>query len=477
MSDELSAVEKVVEEVLIDLMTERVMSMSTGVQASSTRGLPASPSTARGAGPSRPSDEKRTKHRDDLANAKLIPTILPTYIPPLSGAVNRDSVPRDFEYTLVTAYLPKGIRAVRADQDKIAALKFSDFNLGDRKVYNMLTPHKYLTRTKGKNSKIIPQSWTMNLAQSTLLNVMKIPHFGRHQEVNACVKLLLSCYHGGYLWLNHRITVDPTLINQITGLSMQGPDPQEFYPRKSMDRALAQKIKDTYGDVEKGTRGYKVASIQSGTVCLTCQLIAGKLVRKNRPTQVTGFVVDLAGKCAEGLQMNWAKYLVNQLELDCREAQDQGYEFHFSWLLILIDFISWEMPEGTTFPDIEPFEPLAAKFSTLWYSSDMNKQWQSNVVFHTYYNQLKIAIQSEPRMTPNTLHRFRPLMKFNADRHFIYITARADEHKQQLQSYYKLTEEDLEEITKDWSVDLLIPADPAEISDIDSPETAGYTQT
>jgi hypothetical protein len=161
-------------------------------------------------------------------------------------------VPREFEYALVTAYLPKGIRAVHADQEKIAALKFSDFNLGDRKVYNMLAPHKYLTRTKGKNSKIVPQSWTMNLAQSTLLNVMKIPHFGRHQEVNACVKLLLSCYHGRYLWLNHRITVDPTLINRITGLSMQGPDPQDFYPGKSMDRALAQRIKDTYGDVEKG---------------------------------------------------------------------------------------------------------------------------------------------------------------------------------------------------------------------------------
>jgi hypothetical protein len=26
---------------------------------------------------------------------------------------------------------------------------------------------------------------------------------------------------------------------------------------------------------------------------------------------VTGFVVDLAGKCVEGLHMNWAKYLVN----------------------------------------------------------------------------------------------------------------------------------------------------------------------
>jgi hypothetical protein len=33
---------------------------------------------------------------------------------------------------------------------------------------------------------------------------------------------------------------------------MQGPDPQDFYPRKAIDRALAQKIKDTYDDVEKG---------------------------------------------------------------------------------------------------------------------------------------------------------------------------------------------------------------------------------
>ena len=139
--------------------------------------------------------------------------------------VSRESVPRDFEYTMVTVYLPKGICAVHAQQDNITALTFNDFNLGDRKNYSMLAPYNYLTRTKGKNLKIIPQSWTMNLAQSTLLNFMKIPHFGRHQEVNTCVKLLLSCYHGGYLWIDHRIIVDPTLIHRIVGMSMQGPDP------------------------------------------------------------------------------------------------------------------------------------------------------------------------------------------------------------------------------------------------------------
>jgi hypothetical protein len=77
------------------------------------------------------------------------------------------------------------------------------------------------------------------------------------------------------------------------------------------------------------------------------------------------------------------------------------------------------MPEGATFLNIDPFELLATKFATLWYSSDMNKQWQSNVVFHTYYLHLKRSIEAEPHMNPNTLQIFPPLMKFNADRYFI----------------------------------------------------------
>jgi hypothetical protein len=256
---------------------------------------------------------------------------------------------------------------------QIPSLKNNDFNLGDRKNYAMLAPHRYLMKMTGKKARIVSQPWIKELAQSMILNVMKIPHFGRHQEVNACVKLLLSCYHGGYLWLDRHITVDPTLIHLITGLSMQGPDPQQFYPGKASDRSLAQRIKEAYNEVEKGKRGYKVASIQDGTVHLACQLIAGKLVRKNHPTQVTGFMVDLTGKCMEGMQMNWVSYLINELEKDCREAQDQGYEFHFSWLLVLITFVAWKMPEGATFPEIEPSEPLATRFSTLWYTNDMSK--------------------------------------------------------------------------------------------------------
>jgi hypothetical protein len=160
MSEALSTAEKFVEEVLIDLMTKKSMSKYKGIQTSSTKIVQASPSIAHGVGPSH---ERKTKHKGDLVNAKMISSILPAYLPPLSGTINRDSLPRDFEYELVTMYLLKGIHAVCADQDKITTLKFIDFNLDDRKVYNMLTPHKYLTKTKGRNSNIVPQSWTMNL--------------------------------------------------------------------------------------------------------------------------------------------------------------------------------------------------------------------------------------------------------------------------------------------------------------------------
>jgi hypothetical protein len=53
--------------------------------------------------------------------------------------------------------------------------------------------------------------------------------------------------------------------------------------------------------------------------------------------------------------------------------------------MILIAFITWEIPEGVTFPEIEPSKPLAMKFTMLCYSNDMEKQRQSNAVFHTYY--------------------------------------------------------------------------------------------
>jgi hypothetical protein len=70
-------------------------------------------------------------------------------------------------------------------------------------------------------------------------------------------------------------------------------------------------------------------------------------------------------------------------------------------------------------------------------------------------------------MTQNTLHRFKPIAKFYVDKNFIYIIVHKDETKEDLQSYYKLTDEDMEEITKEWPNEFLIPVKQMDLSNPD----------
>ena len=103
-------------------------------------------------------------HHGDMENAKNISSILPYYIPPLAQAVNCDNIPWEFEYTLITVYIPKGIRVVGSQLGQIPLLKNNDFNLGDRKNYASLTPHIYLTKTIGKKPHLVSQPWIKELA-------------------------------------------------------------------------------------------------------------------------------------------------------------------------------------------------------------------------------------------------------------------------------------------------------------------------
>jgi hypothetical protein len=92
--------------------------------------------------------------------------------------VNCDNIPWEFKYTLITVYIPKGIRIVGSQLGQISLLKNNEFNLGDRNKYTMLAHHIYLVKTTGKKPHTISQPWVKEMVQSIILNVMKIPHFG-----------------------------------------------------------------------------------------------------------------------------------------------------------------------------------------------------------------------------------------------------------------------------------------------------------
>jgi hypothetical protein len=84
-----------------------------------------------------------------------------------------------------------------------------------------LAPHHYLELRidPTMNQSIpVPKVWERGLERAGILNLFDIPHFGQRNEVNACVKFLLTCVHGGYLWLDRPISIDTDLIARITGL-------------------------------------------------------------------------------------------------------------------------------------------------------------------------------------------------------------------------------------------------------------------
>jgi hypothetical protein len=65
----------------------------------------------------------------------------------------------------------------------------------------------------------------------------------------------------------------------------------------------------------------------------------------------------------------------------CRGPRDQeGIDLSCCNFLFLVVIFS----EGETFPEVEPSEPLVTRFSTLWYTNDMAKQWRLKDFFHTY---------------------------------------------------------------------------------------------
>ena len=76
------------------------------------------------------------------------------------------------------------------------------------------------------------QAWIASLQPSGLLNLLQIPHFGQRNEINAVVKVLLSCVHGGHLWLDHRVDITVDLIHQITRLSKTRADPVAHFVGK-----------------------------------------------------------------------------------------------------------------------------------------------------------------------------------------------------------------------------------------------------
>lgn len=98
-------------------------------------------------------------------------------------------------------------------------------------------------------------------------------------------------------------------------------------------------------------RGFEITSINDEATAFSTQLLASTLMRKGRHNQVVTHFIELGSKCALGTQYNWPTFLQNEFVEDCREDQEKGTVFHYSWVLILIALEAWRLLEDMGFPN------------------------------------------------------------------------------------------------------------------------------
>jgi hypothetical protein len=123
---------------------------------------------------------------------------------------------KDAKYPLVMPDIPDGVIIDEDMLGKVSQLKYVDHDITDTTKFPELAPSEYLELKIDPvmNQTIpVPKVWARGLERAGILNLFDIPHFDRSQEVNACVKMLLTCVHGGYLWLDRPISIDTDLIS------------------------------------------------------------------------------------------------------------------------------------------------------------------------------------------------------------------------------------------------------------------------
>jgi hypothetical protein len=67
-------------------------------------------------------------------------------------------------------------------------------------------------------------------------------------------------------------------------------------------------------------------------------------------------------------------------------------------------------------------------------------------------------------MTLHNLHQYKPIEKFRADPHFIYITAHRDENHEELQLHYNMTDDDMEHTKIERPQEFPVPVTDAKLS-------------
>jgi hypothetical protein len=173
-------------------------------------------------------------------------------------------------------------------------------------------------------------------------------------------------------------------------LPSRGEDLAQFSKDKTKEKALVEEMKKKYG-TEKGSRGIIIRRISDAATRMATKIMACKLLRKCRNKEVSVGVVATTTQCVEGTTLSWAPYLLNIFIDDCKDVQDLGTEFHYSWLFILIVVIRWKEPKYSFFAT-RPTPCHGARYLSPGAASDSKNRKTNATVFEGYLNDIQNSI-------------------------------------------------------------------------------------
>jgi hypothetical protein len=153
---------------------------------------------------------------------------------------------------------------------------------------------------------------------------------------------------------------------------------------------------------------------------------------------------------------SWVPYLLNQFLIDCRDAQDNGTEFHYSWMIILIALAGWKEPKFSSFLD-RMGKCYAARYESLWQAKDNKTQQENNTVFAMLLEEIQQCTTNIWCIPVEVIQETEGIAKFKASRHHMWIQAARDPKKAWLEMQYCITKEEVDWIVKDWPAQWKMP--------------------
>jgi hypothetical protein len=86
---------------------------------------------------------------------------------------------------------------------------------------------------------------------------------------------------------------------------------------------------------------------------------------------------------------------------------------------------------------------LAAKYQNLWHMKNKARQLDNKIEFYLYKEMIRECIQDTPRIFPQLVGAYKPIARFMADHHHMYMQAKKYLREEWIKSNYKITEEDI----------------------------------